>query len=135
MLNTMHRLFDMLNWMTTTSADGKSICCHMLVLILEFTSITALGLSPWVYLWVGYTTLQCMLALVLLTEFRAGSCMERMSQSFKMGLLRSDSWVVWDVLIFCCQMQRWGIVGISRIGGMVRETWILAAWVGYIQVG
>jgi len=97
--------------MTTTSAEGKLICCQVLVLILEFTKVTALGLSLWVYLQVGYATLQCVLALVLLNEFRAGSCMAKMSQSFEMGLLRRVSWAVWEVLRFCCQMQSWDIMG------------------------
>lgn len=132
----MHRLFDVLIWTTTTSADGKSICHHALVLILEFTNITALGLTLWVSFWVGYTTLQCVLALVLLTEFRAGSCMARTSQSFDMRLLRSVSWATWEVLRFCCHMRRWGSVCISKTEWMVvGMMWVLAARVGYVVMG
>jgi len=39
--------------MTTTLADGNSTCFQASVLILELTSVTALGLSPLVYLAVG----------------------------------------------------------------------------------
>lgn len=112
------------------SFDGKGTCLQVLVLILELISVTTLGFSPWVHLWVGYTTLQCMLALVLPDKFSAGSCSASMSHSSDIGLLRSASWAVWDVLRFCCQMRRWwwgrGCSGCVFIRGVRRGVGFLA---------
>ena len=37
----------------TTSAEGKSICCHALVLILELINVTTLDRAPSAYFAVG----------------------------------------------------------------------------------
>lgn len=87
MLTSVHCPLDVLSWTITTSLDGKGTCLHMLVLILELTNVTALGLAPQVYLLVGYATRQCELALVLPTEFRTGSCKTSTSHLSEMGLL------------------------------------------------
>jgi hypothetical protein len=91
------------------------ICFHESISRLALMRVTDLVLSGYSWCVLGYTTVQCWFAHILPLRSIYGSCIVHTSYSSRLRLWSRSSWLIRDLLMFCCRICS-GLWGVSCSG-------------------